>query len=61
MLTFKIYLVYFSTSWHSQPYTRGSYTAIAVGASQLDIELLAQPIYADENESKVSTINISIL
>ncbi|KAJ8960627.1 hypothetical protein NQ318_013919 [Aromia moschata] len=40
------------TSWHSQPYTRGSYTAIAVGSSQLDIEYLAQPLYLDENESK---------
>ncbi|VEN34333.1 unnamed protein product [Callosobruchus maculatus] len=40
------------TSWHSQPFTRGSYTAIAVGASQLDIEYLAQPIYKDEKESK---------
>lgn len=32
------------TSWHSQPYTRGSYTAMAIGASQLDIEALAEPI-----------------
>ncbi|XP_074039194.1 spermine oxidase [Leptinotarsa decemlineata] len=40
------------TSWHSQQYTRGSYTAIAVGASQLDIEYLAQPIYLDEKETK---------
>ncbi|CAG9860988.1 unnamed protein product [Phyllotreta striolata] len=40
------------TSWHSQPYTKGSYTAIAVGASQIDIELLAQPIYYDDNEKE---------
>ncbi|KAJ3627007.1 hypothetical protein MTP99_014416 [Tenebrio molitor] len=40
------------TSWHSQPYTRGSYTAIAVGASQIDIECLAQPLYLDEEETK---------
>ncbi|KAJ8985332.1 hypothetical protein NQ317_008363 [Molorchus minor] len=40
------------TSWHSQQYTRGSYTAIAVGSSQLDIEYLAQPIYLDEGERK---------
>ncbi|XP_072385544.1 peroxisomal N(1)-acetyl-spermine/spermidine oxidase [Diabrotica undecimpunctata] len=39
------------TSWHSQPYTRGSYTSIAVGASQIDIEYLAQPIY-DENDKE---------
>lgn len=32
------------TSWHSQPYTRGSYTAMAIGASQLDIEALAEPL-----------------
>lgn len=32
------------TSWHSQPYTRGSYTAMAVGASQLDIRSLAEPL-----------------
>ncbi|EEZ98988.1 peroxisomal N(1)-acetyl-spermine/spermidine oxidase [Tribolium castaneum] len=40
------------TSWHSQPYTRGSYTAIAVGASQIDIECLAQPLFLDEEETK---------
>ncbi|KAL3278029.1 hypothetical protein HHI36_013370 [Cryptolaemus montrouzieri] len=40
------------TSWGSQQYTRGSYTAIAVGASQVDIECLAQPLYADESETK---------
>ncbi|XP_045465343.1 spermine oxidase [Harmonia axyridis] len=40
------------TSWSSQQYTRGSYTAIAVGASQVDIDLLAQPLYADETETK---------
>ncbi|CAH0553813.1 unnamed protein product [Brassicogethes aeneus] len=40
------------TSWASQPYTRGSYTAIAVGASQIDIECLAQPLYMDDDESK---------
>lgn len=37
------------TSWHSQPYSKGSYTAIAVGASQLDIECLAQPLYHHRN------------
>lgn len=40
------------TSWYSQPYTRGSYTAIAVGASQIDIECLAQPLYKNENDDK---------
>lgn len=37
------------TSWHSQPYTRGSYTAMAVGASQLDIECLAEPLAGPES------------
>lgn len=37
------------TSWHTQPYSKGSYTAIAVGASQLDIECLAQPLYHHRN------------
>lgn len=32
------------TSWYLQPYTRGSYTAMAVGASQLDIRSLAEPL-----------------
>ncbi|KAJ8955100.1 hypothetical protein NQ314_006983 [Rhamnusium bicolor] len=49
------------TSWYSQQYTRGSYTAIAVGSSQLDIEYLAQPLYLDENESKVRTGDIYLL
>ncbi|KAK0083404.1 hypothetical protein PV325_008829 [Microctonus aethiopoides] len=39
------------TSWHSQPYTRGSYTAMAIGASQLDIEALAEPI-VNSNDKK---------
>lgn len=47
------YFLHCSTSWKKQPYTRGSYTAIAVGASQDDIELLAQPLYASEQEQKV--------
>ncbi|KAG7210291.1 hypothetical protein KM043_011835 [Ampulex compressa] len=36
------------TSWHSQPYTRGSYTAMAVGASQIDIKSIAEPIIHGE-------------
>ncbi|KAK9884537.1 hypothetical protein WA026_007378 [Henosepilachna vigintioctopunctata] len=40
------------TSWASQQYTQGSYTAIAVGASQVDIECLALPLYNDEAETK---------
>ncbi|XP_012287682.1 peroxisomal N(1)-acetyl-spermine/spermidine oxidase [Orussus abietinus] len=41
------------TSWYSQPYTRGSYTAMAVGASQLDIESLAEPLFGSEDRSKI--------
>ncbi|XP_063909408.1 peroxisomal N(1)-acetyl-spermine/spermidine oxidase isoform X2 [Zophobas morio] len=44
------------TSWHSQPYTKGSYTAIAVGASQIDIECLAQPLYLDEEETRPAVL-----
>lgn len=41
------------TSWHSQPFTRGSYTAMAVGASQMDIETLADPLFSQENPAKI--------
>ncbi|XP_011309619.1 peroxisomal N(1)-acetyl-spermine/spermidine oxidase [Fopius arisanus] len=41
------------TSWHSQEYTRGSYTAMKVGASQLDIEALAEPIYSPQEKKKI--------
>lgn len=41
------------TSWNSQPYSRGSYTSIAVGASQEDIENIAQPLYSNPHQSKV--------
>ncbi|XP_057662975.1 peroxisomal N(1)-acetyl-spermine/spermidine oxidase [Diorhabda carinulata] len=41
------------TGWHKQQYTRGSYTAIAVGASQIDIEYLAQPIFDEEEKEPV--------
>lgn len=41
------------TSWHSQPYTCGSYTAMAVGASQLDINCLAEPIVREDDPSKI--------
>ncbi|CAB3254811.1 unnamed protein product [Arctia plantaginis] len=40
------------TSWKKQPYTRGSYTAIAVGASQSDIESLAQPLFRTVHDKK---------
>ncbi|XP_026748758.2 peroxisomal N(1)-acetyl-spermine/spermidine oxidase [Galleria mellonella] len=40
------------TSWKKQPYTQGSYTAIAVGASQSDIESLAQPLFRNVHDKK---------
>lgn len=44
------------TSWKSQPYSRGSYTSIAVGASQEDIENISQPLYSNPHQSKASHI-----
>lgn len=41
------------TTWASQPYTRGSYTSIAVGASQIDIDFIAQPILDENNKHKI--------
>uniref|UniRef100_A0A8C5SVR9 L-amino-acid oxidase n=1 Tax=Laticauda laticaudata TaxID=8630 RepID=A0A8C5SVR9_LATLA len=39
--------------WHSEPYTRGSYSFVAVGSSGGDIDLLAQPLPEDSSDSKV--------
>lgn len=44
------------TSWKSQPYTRGSYTSIPLGASQEDIENLAQPLYANPHQMKPAVL-----
>lgn len=41
------------TRWHSDRYTRGSYTAIAVGASQMDIDCLAEPISMPGDSAKL--------
>ncbi|XP_036625407.1 peroxisomal N(1)-acetyl-spermine/spermidine oxidase [Trichosurus vulpecula] len=35
--------------WHSAPYTRGSYSYVAVGSSGDDIDTLAQPLPADSS------------
>ncbi|CAG9562533.1 unnamed protein product [Danaus chrysippus] len=40
------------TNWKKQPYTQGSYTAIAVGASQSDIESLSQPLFRNVHDKK---------
>lgn len=50
---FNLIFVVCSTSWKKQPYSRGSYTAMAVGASQEDIEYIAQPLYSNPHQSKV--------
>lgn len=46
----------FSTSWHKQKFSRGSYTAMAVGASQEDIENIAQPLYSTPHQSKPAVL-----
>lgn len=43
-----------STSWKTQPFTRGSYTSIPLGATQEDIENIAQPLYSNAQQIKVS-------
>ncbi|RZF34166.1 hypothetical protein LSTR_LSTR003576 [Laodelphax striatellus] len=42
----------FRTKWFGEPNTRGSYTAMAVGASQADIERIARPLYAHNRSSR---------
>ena len=43
------------TRWAADPFCRGSYTFIPTKSSVRDIELLAQPIYADPAHDKVLT------
>ncbi|XP_076053754.1 spermine oxidase isoform X2 [Oratosquilla oratoria] len=40
------------TSWWSQPFSRGSYTAIGIGSSQVDITNISHPLYAEPTNSK---------
>jgi len=44
------------THWHKENFTRGSYTAIAVGATQADIENIAQPLYASPLHNKPAVV-----
>ncbi|XP_067615805.1 peroxisomal N(1)-acetyl-spermine/spermidine oxidase [Eurosta solidaginis] len=44
------------TSWKSQQFTRGAYTSIPIGATQEDIELLAQPLYVNPNAQKPAVL-----
>jgi N1-acetylpolyamine oxidase len=39
--------------WHSAPYTRGSYSYVAVGSTGADIDLLAQPLPLDSTSAQV--------
>lgn len=39
--------------WHSAPYTLGSYSYVAVGSTGDDLDLLAQPLPADETGTQV--------
>ncbi|XP_023247477.1 peroxisomal N(1)-acetyl-spermine/spermidine oxidase [Copidosoma floridanum] len=41
------------TNWYSEPYSCGSYTAMAVGASQADIQTISEPLTVDNDPSKV--------
>ena len=45
----------FSTAWHNQPYSLGSYTSIGVGGQQTDIERLAEPMFQRPNNRTVSS------
>ncbi|NXI94272.1 PAOX oxidase, partial [Psophia crepitans] len=38
--------------WHSAPYTRGSYSYVAVGSSGDDIDVLAQPLPEDPEDPR---------
>ncbi|XP_004438907.1 PREDICTED: peroxisomal N(1)-acetyl-spermine/spermidine oxidase [Ceratotherium simum simum] len=42
--------------WHSAPYTRGSYSYVAVGSTGDDIDLLAQPLPADSKEAQLQVL-----
>uniref|UniRef100_A0A8D1IK73 Polyamine oxidase n=1 Tax=Sus scrofa TaxID=9823 RepID=A0A8D1IK73_PIG len=42
--------------WHSAPYTRGSYSYVAVGSSGDDLDLLAQPLPADGKGAQLQVL-----
>ncbi|KAM9618734.1 peroxisomal N(1)-acetyl-spermine/spermidine oxidase [Trichechus inunguis] len=42
--------------WHSAPYTRGSYSYVAVGSTGDDIDLLAQPLPADGVDAQLQIL-----
>ncbi|KAK1333417.1 hypothetical protein QTO34_005800 [Cnephaeus nilssonii] len=42
--------------WHSAPYSRGSYSYVAVGSTGDDIDLLAQPLPADREKAQLQVL-----
>jgi len=44
------------TSWYSQPYTGGSYSAIGTGGTQADIEKIAEPLFSKFKKSEKSPV-----
>lgn len=44
------FFFYYSTRWKANDFSRGSYTAIGVGSSQLDIEHIARPMHVNNNK-----------
>ena len=60
-MDFFLILVFFlkiSTTWHKEPYTRGSYTALGVGGFQSHIEKLSETLYQRPPNQTVSYIFI---
>uniref|UniRef100_A0A1B6EDQ6 Amine oxidase domain-containing protein n=2 Tax=Clastoptera arizonana TaxID=38151 RepID=A0A1B6EDQ6_9HEMI len=44
------------THWKSEKYSQGSYTALAVGATQSDVEQIAHPLYASPQHNKPAVV-----
>ncbi|EDM11901.1 rCG47968, isoform CRA_b [Rattus norvegicus] len=42
--------------WHSAPYTRGSYSYVAVGSTGDDLDLMAQPLPADGTGTQLQVL-----
>ncbi|KAG7165112.1 peroxisomal N(1)-acetyl-spermine/spermidine oxidase-like [Homarus americanus] len=45
-----------NTTWWSQPFTRGSYSALGIGASQVDITNISHPLYMQPTCSKPAVL-----
>ncbi|XP_054440767.1 peroxisomal N(1)-acetyl-spermine/spermidine oxidase [Pteronotus mesoamericanus] len=44
------------TRWHSAPYSRGSYSYVAVGSTGDDVDLLAEPLPADREKAQLQVL-----